>query len=114
MGNEIGKTQAMGEMELSAFAEMSNIVVGAYLSSLANMLSFSVMPSPPKTAYDMLQSVIDVILARLSRSADEILYIKTHISIGDEKIEGSMIVMFNEDSLKKVLNKLKELYGVSV
>ncbi len=111
LGKQPGETKELGEIEISSFSEMANIVVGSYLNSMADMLQLKIMPNPPQTAYDMLQSVIDSILINLSKSADEILYLKTNIKIEEENIEGSMIILFQEESLKRLLTKLKELYG---
>jgi chemotaxis protein CheC len=113
MGQPKGTTNNIGDMEISGFTEMANIVIGSYLSSMANMLSLKILPNPPSAAYDMLQSVIDAVLIKLSRTADEILYIKTEMSINEDAVDGIMVILFSEESLKKVLEKLKELYGLA-
>ncbi len=112
MGKEPGSTKELSEMDMSSFTEMANIVAGAYLSSMANMLKISIFPSPPKSASDMLQAVIDAILAELAKHANEVLFIKTNMTIDDVKIEGTFTLLFDEDSLNIVLKKLKEQFEI--
>lgn len=95
----------------SAFKEMSNIFTGAYLSSLADMTESRIMPSVPHIATDMLQSIIDFILAKISNYADTILSIKTRIEIKDVSVEGYFIIVFDIASLNKLLKVLGEMYN---
>ena len=112
LGKESGASKELDEMGKSALGEMSNIVVGSYISSIANMLKMEILLKPPNTAEDMLQSIVDAILIKLSRSADEMLLISTELNIGDEKIDGVFTILFDYDSLGILLAKLKEVYGV--
>lgn len=107
-----GTSKIFDEMSQSAFMEMSNIVSGAYLTSLANFLKIKIMPNPPHVATDMLQSLIDFILAKVSNYSDTILSIKTKLEIKDVAIEGHFIILFDLDSMNKLLDMLKKFYGM--
>ena len=107
-----GTSKEFDEMSKSTLLELSNIVVGSYLNSVANMLKMEIFPEPPHAAEDMLQAVIDAVLAKLSRSADDVLYIETEFSVGEQQIAGSFTMLFDEKSLSVLLSKLKEVYGI--
>ncbi|MFW5746791.1 MAG: chemotaxis protein CheC [Nanoarchaeota archaeon] len=112
MMQEPGTTTEFGEMEESAFKEMSNIFVGAYLSSLGDMLSLRLMPSVPHAAQDMAQAIIDFILAKLSRSAEDVLCVNTAINIEGHDINGRFLMVFEDESLNKVVDVLHDRFGV--
>lgn len=112
MGNEPGTTKIMEEMEESAFKEMSNIFVGSYVNSLAKMMSMKIFPSVPHATTDMAQAIIDFMLIKLARNADTLLCVKTAIDIEGHDINGQFIMIFENESLQKLLDGLKEKYGV--
>jgi chemotaxis protein CheC len=99
-------------MSESAFMEMSNIFGGAYLSSLANMLSMKIFPSVPNIANDMVQAVSDLVLIKIARVADELLCVKAKIVVDGHNINGEYIILFDDDSLRKVLDVLHQSYGL--
>jgi chemotaxis protein CheC len=112
MGQEPGTSKIFEDMAESAFKEMTNIFAAAYLNALSNMLDFKLFPSPPHVANDMIQSIVDFVLIKISKTADEILCVKTKIELEQHIVSGEFIIMFNNDSLTKLLAKLKIKYGV--
>ena len=112
MMKEPGSTRIIEEMEESAFKEMSNIFVGAYISSIAKMLSMRLLPSVPHIATDMAQSIIDFMLSKLGKSADDLLCVKTAIDVEGHNINGQFIMIFEEESLKKIVETLHDMYGM--
>jgi len=113
MGQPIGTSKIIDEMSQSAFKEMSNIFTGAYLNSMADFLEIKILPSVPHITTDMVQSIMDFILAKVSNHSDDVLSIKTSINIKDIEIEGFFIMIFDIASMNKVLGLLKKMYGLS-
>lgn len=111
MDQPIGTSKIIDEMAQSAFKEMSNIFTGAYLDSMANFLDYRILPSIPQMTTDMLQSVMDFMLAKVSNHSDEILCIKTKIEITDMELDASFIILFDNASMHKILNSLKTMYN---
>ncbi len=112
MGKQLGQTRVIEDMELSAFKEMSNIFTGAYLNALADMLGYRVMQSVPHVATDMAQAVLDFMLIKLAKRSDEMLCVKTAIDIEGHDINGQFIILFEEESQKKMASALHDKYGV--
>ncbi|MFW6231050.1 MAG: chemotaxis protein CheC [Nanoarchaeota archaeon] len=112
LGKKVEEIERIGEMEESAIKEMSNVVIGAYLNSLADMLNMKVTPSPPHTATDMAQALIDFVLAKLSKHSDEILLVREEIGVEEQGIDGVVVIVFDVPSLKKLLKSLHDNYGV--
>ncbi|MCF7861695.1 chemotaxis protein CheC [Candidatus Woesearchaeota archaeon] len=111
-GNQVGNTKNMTTFNESAFKEMTNIFTGAYLSSLSKMLDLTILQSIPHMAADMTQSILDFILIRFSEHADDILMIKTEIDIQGHNINGCFMMIFEPDSLSKLIDVLKTKYGI--
>lgn len=111
MGQEPGTSKIFEENAESAFKEMANIFSGAYLSALSNMLELKQFPGIPHVAQDMIQSIVDFVLCKVGESADEILCVKTKISMEGHNINGEYILMFEQESLRQLINRLKEKFG---
>lgn len=111
LNQPIGTSKIIDEMSQSAFKEMSNIFTGAYLDAMADFLKIRILPSVPHITTDMLQSVMDFMLAKVSNHSEEILCINTKIHIKDIEIEGHFIILFDNASLNRTLNMLKNMYN---
>lgn len=112
LGREIGTSSMDDEMSVSAFKEMTNIVTGGYLSSIADFISSKLFPSIPMYKMDMLQSLLDFILVKASHHSDELLAITTKIEVKDIEIKGSFIVLFDVPSYNKLIETLRSFYQV--
>lgn len=103
-------TNLSQELSESAFKEMSNIFAGAYLNSLANLIDVRILPNIPQIKTDMLQSILDFMLVKVSNYSDTILSIKTKIEVKDIEMEGYFIIIFDIASINKLLHLLKKMY----
>ena len=66
------------EMDLSALGEIGNIIVGAYLSSVALMTGLSVHPSIPYLAVDMAGAILSVPAIEFGKLGDKALLIDSY------------------------------------
>ena len=112
MERDVGTTKIIDSMEESAFKEMSNIFTGSYLNSMSKMFEMKLIHSVPHIAVDMTQAVIDFVLIRLATKAEKVLTIHTTIDIEDHDINGIFIILFEESSLKKMVDILHNKYGI--
>jgi chemotaxis protein CheC len=100
------------EDEISIYKELSNIFTGAYLNAISSMLEIMIIPSVPHYACDMLGSLIDFLLAEMGTQIDRILLIKTEMSINDDEISGGYLMLFNPDSLNKMMEIVHKKFGI--
>ena len=110
-GKELGTTKLISDMDESAFKEMSNILTGSFLTALSKMLNVKLLPSVPHTSTDMLQALMDFILAQVSMHADNVLCIKTRINVQGHDINGDFLILFDEPSLKRMIDILHKQFG---
>lgn len=94
------------EMDLSALGEIGNIIVGAYLSSVALMTGLSVHPSIPYLAVDMAGAILSVPAIEFGKLGDKALLIESTFSEDGKHISGYFILIPTEDSYSKLLHAL--------
>ena len=94
-----------GEMERSAFKEISNIVTGSYLNALSTMSNMCIYPSIPDLAIDMAGAILSVPAIEFGIMGDKILLIQSQIS--DEiEMDGFFVMIPDMESYVKILRAL--------
>ena len=105
MGMPIAEGDTLGEMELSAMQEVSNIITGAYLNSLSMLTNLKIYPSVPNLAIDMAGAILSVPAIQFGTVGDKILLIQSQFS--DEiEIDGYFVLMPDLESYDKILHSL--------
>ena len=94
-----------GEMERSAFKEISNIVTGSYLNALSTMTNMCIYPSIPDLAIDMAGAILSVPAIEFGIMGDKILLIQSQIA--DEiEMDGFFVMIPDMESYAKILRAL--------
>jgi len=107
-GKELTEADLITEMEESMFREIANIVCSAYINALSKMCDAEILPSVPHFSCDMLSAVIDFVLVKLCQKVDNALYVNASFSVDGKDVNGSMLVIFEEESLKKIIEVLRK------
>ena len=94
-----------GEMEQSAFKEISNIVTGSYLNALSMLTNMTIYPSTPDLAIDMAGAILSVPAIEFGIVGDKILLIQSQIA-DDIEIDGFFIMVPSVESYEKILSAL--------
>lgn len=105
MGMPISEDEMLGEMEISAMQEVSNIITGAYLNSLSMMTNLKIYPSVPNLAIDMAGAILSVPAIQFGVTGDKILLIQSQFS-DDIDIDGYFVLMPDLESYDKILHSL--------
>lgn len=104
MGQPIGTTRSLEEMEASALAEMGNIMGSFFLNALADLTGLALHPSPPAVMMDMAGAILDAVLADILRESDDVLMVETKFGVQDQEISGLFLVMPSPDLLRVLLD----------
>lgn len=89
----------------SVLGEITNIITGAYIGAIASMLDGVIEQDPPQIGHDMIKALIDSVIAILSSTADKTMIIGTTLKIQDRAISGFYVMLLEQDSLEKLLDK---------
>lgn len=104
MGYESGQ-QGLDEMETSAMQEVSNIITGAYLNSLATLTNLCIYPTPPSLTVDMAGAILSVPAIEFGALGDKILLIQSRF-FDEVEIDGYFVLIPDLDSYQKILSAL--------
>ena len=106
LGRKTSKDIMFDEMMQSTIKEIGNIMTGSYLMALSDMLDLKMIHTVPSLATDMLQAILDAVLAELALKADEALVLETDFSVHDNDIRGHILFLPEEDGIKKIMAKI--------
>ncbi|WP_191561708.1 chemotaxis protein CheC [Metabacillus idriensis] len=94
------------EMGISAFKELGNILMGSYLTALADLTGLTLYPTVPGLSIDMFAAVITHGLTELSHVSDYAIVIDTAIEESSlersEVIQGHFFLLPDPDSFEKL------------
>lgn len=100
-----GNEGEFNEMEQSVLKEISNIMTGAYLNSLASFTNMTILPTVPALAVDMAEAILSVPAIQFGMVGDKMLLIQTAFT-GDEALNGFFILVPDMPSYGKLLSAL--------
>ena len=97
------------EMEKSAIHELANILIGAFLTAVSDFLGVILFPTPPQSAVDTFDAIIDGFLIKQSMTSENALIFETKFRHSGEDAK-CILVIFPSEELKSALgNRCKRL-----
>ena len=106
MKRPTGQTKFLKEIDYSALKEVGNILAGAFLTTLAEFINISLIPSVPLMAYDMIGAILEALAIEYGSDSDHIFCIQTEFIDPSFKIEGTFLLVFNREALDKIIEKI--------
>lgn len=103
LGEYCGDT--LGEMEISAVKEVSNIITGSYLNAIATLTGLTIYPSVPDLAVDMAGAILSVPAIQFGIMGDKILLIQSQLT-NEIEMDGYFILVPEPESYEKILISL--------
>ena len=92
--------------EQDTLVEISNIVVGSFISAISELTGLNIRPSVPLVTVDMFASIITVATAEYLQIGDDVLFFKTQFSERDGESTGHFLLIPDYSSYKILLNSL--------
>jgi chemotaxis protein CheC len=87
MGEPIGTTKVLGQMEKSALQELGNITGTFFLNYVSDNTGSSVRPTPPAVMVDMCAAILDIVIATAGLENEEVLMIDADFKQGELSTE---------------------------
>lgn len=100
------RKDSFSEMELSALAEIGNILASSYLSSMSDFIGKEIHVTVPAVAVDMAGAILTVGLIQMGEVGDLALLVETELLQGDREIEGYLFLLPDPDSLDTIFRAL--------
>ncbi|OPY31803.1 MAG: flagellar motor switch protein [Methanomassiliicoccales archaeon PtaU1.Bin124] len=86
-------------------AEIGNILVSAYLSSIGDFANVMLLPSPPSMAIDMLGAIMQMPAQMAAQNYDYVVVIKTEFKYEGDSFPGFMLYIPDPDTQKILMTK---------
>jgi chemotaxis protein CheC len=97
------------DMDKSAFDEMGNILVAAYLSAIANFLKTRIEQGIPNTAVDMAGSVVDAAIVQIATGTNEVIVTDAQFTVGKKIVGARIYFLFEPEVVDDLLRKAKKI-----
>ena len=110
-GDEIPDLNPIHELEIETFLEIGNILIGACIGKIAELLGDVITYSPPRVVVD--KSIRGVVYDNLNDPDKLAIVLRTVFEFNEKNISGYMFILTKQESfawLKTALNKFLEQY----
>lgn len=109
-----GLHQQLLPRDLTAFAEIANILAGVYLGSIHQFCRLNLFHSVPAVVKDMFQAVYDETMALINRGFQEALLVINEFSLEGVPTRIFMLIFFDSaarGTLAHAIQQAQALYG---
>lgn len=103
MLQEVNTNTEVNDDAKSAFTEFVNIVGGIFLSKMADLLEYEILPNPPIFSLDTQFN--NTTLPKLKKSGD-LFMIDTFLDVETVGVGGEFFIVFDSGSLEKIMGAL--------
>lgn len=109
LGRAAGTTEDFTELEQSTLKETANILTGAYLGGLADMLGMILIPSIPSLAVDLSAAILSTAYLSFGRDPGAVIVLDTRFRFepGDVRVSGHFVLLPDPSNLEIVLKALR-------
>lgn len=98
----------LSEMEASVICELGNIMCGAYIRALSQLLNIEMEVSVPDLCIDMGGAILSVPMSKALHLSEDVLLIENVFRMGEKSLCCKILFMPEWDSLNELLELLKE------
>lgn len=105
LSRESGTTKVFAEFEQSALKETANILTGAYLNGLSDMLGLMLIPSVPSLAIDLSAAILSTAYLDFAYEQGHVIVLDTRFRFepGDSSMSGHFVLLPDPASLEVIL-----------
>jgi len=96
----------ISEIDLSAMAEIGNILAGSYVSAISTLTGLDIRLSTPEIAVDMVGAILGYPAAQFGEMGDRLLFIEENFFSGQNRIKSHLLIMPKPDSLDRILKHM--------
>jgi chemotaxis protein CheC len=109
LNREPGTTRVFGELEQSSLKETANILTGAYLNGLSDLLGLMLIPSVPSLAIDLCAAVLSTTYLSFGHDRGYVIILDTRFRFepGDASMSGHFVLLPDPGSLSVILKAVR-------
>ncbi len=99
----------LNEMDESAITEIGNIMVSAFLDGTAELLGIIMLPSPPRTIFDLPKNVFDLIVKESNILYDNVVFFRTELICDEHELNLNIFMLPNPPVLQEIVRMLEKI-----
>lgn len=105
LNREVDSGRVLGEMEQSSIKETANILTGAYLNGLSDLLGLMLIPSVPSLAVDLCGAILSTTYLNFGHDRSYVIILDTRFMFepGESSMEGHFVLLPDPASLRVIL-----------
>lgn len=103
IGTALENFEDITELEMSALAEIGNIMVSSYVNSIAALTNMKIDITVPGLNIDMAGAMLDAVTSEFAEAADRVIFIKEKYYCQEETVYSNMLLLPSSTSLSKLL-----------
>jgi chemotaxis protein CheC len=96
----------LSEMQISALKEISNILIGSYLSAISSLTGFTVNASVPELVIDMAGAIMNLLVSAYGEYGDGVLFMETEFVTAAQSIFGRFFLIPDVDSYNRLMAQM--------
>jgi chemotaxis protein CheC len=104
-GNEHIQGREFNDDDREMAAEIGNILVSAYLSSISDFANVMLLPSPPSMAIDIMGAIMEMPAQMAAQNYDHVVVIKTEFKYEGDSFPGFMLYIPDPVTQNILMNK---------
>jgi len=97
---------SFNEIERSALTEIGNILINAYVGSLAGFTHTRIVPTVPYLCIDMANAILSVPAIEFGKVANKALLIESSFSVEDQSMAGYFVLVPDMPSFTRIMHEL--------
>lgn len=106
MGCEVDESGEFNELQVSALKELSNILIGSYLSAISSLTGFRIDASVPELVLDMAGAVLNLLVSAYGDYGDNVLFMETEFIESEHSILGHFFLIPDVDSYNRLMAQM--------
>lgn len=109
LSRALGTTKVFAELEQSCLKETANILTGAYLAGLSDMLGLMLIPSVPSLAIDLCAAILSTTYLNFGHDRSYVIILDTRFRFepGDPGMSGHFVLLPDPSSLNVILRAVR-------
>jgi chemotaxis protein CheC len=112
---ELGATDGLAQLDISAIKEAGNIITGAFLTAISNYIKINMLETVPEISTDMLKATMDFVLTKFAKEQEtravafEIEFeMGTSTLAAADRISAYFVLLLDLESATKLMDSLNK------
>ena len=103
MGEPVGTTEELGELEISALAEAGNVAGSFFLTTIADWSSMTLPPTPPVVIHEMCGAILGTLASELAlQEHDQAMVIDAQFTCDGQVVDASFFMFPGSEMVRAV------------